>query len=691
MRHFVVLAAVLFAAAPAAARGQARPDSLLTVERFLDYEQVADPQISPDGKAVVYTRSNIHKLNDRWEGELWIVNADGTKNRFLAKGGNAAWSPDGTRLAYVAAAEQPKGPQIFVRYMDAEGATTQVTRVTESPMSLRWSPDGKWISFVKFVPKAKPTTLTIDMPAPPPNAKWTAGPRVVERLHYRADRMGFPDVGYHHLFVVPVDGGTPRAITSGEWSVGAPFDGLLFGASYDWAPDGRTIYVEGLNEPGGDLNYRDTNIYSVDVASGALKRLTPERGHWVAPTVSPDGKRIAFSGYPFTKQTYKTADLWVMNTDGSARQRLAEGLDRDVASFFGGAYRWANDGSGLYLSPEDRGSVNLLFAPAAGGPVKALTTGRQLLGATSMSRTGGMAGIHSTSDRPGDVVRITLGPKGADVQRLTNVNEDLLAGQKLAQIEEVWYPSSGGAKVQGWIVKPPSFDSSRKYPMLLEIHGGPHGMYNTGFDMMWQTWAANGFVVLYTNPRGSTGYGTAFGNAIDQAYPGVDYDDLMAGVDTVIGRGYVDTKQLYVAGCSGGGVLSSWIIGHTTRFAGAAVRCPVTNWLSMAGQTDIPLFTHNFFAKPFWEAPEQWLKQSSLMYVGNVTTPTMIMTGNSDLRTPMPQSEEFYAALTMRGVPAALLRFENEWHGTESTPSNWLRTQLYMMTWFKRYGAKPVS
>jgi dipeptidyl aminopeptidase/acylaminoacyl peptidase len=489
---------------------------------------------------------------------------------------------------------------------------------------------------------------------------------------------------------VPTDGGTPRAVTSGEWSVGAPFDGLLFGASYDWSPDGKTIYVEGVNEDGADLNYRDTNIYAVDVASGALQRLTPERGHWVAPHVSPDGKRIAFSGYPFTRQTYKTADLYVMNADGSGRQRLADGLDRDVTSFFGGTYRWAPDGSGLYLSPEDRGSVNILFAPATGGPARPITSGRQVLGANSMSRTGIMVGVRTTAERPAEVVKVTLGTKGAEVQSITDVNGDLLAGRKVAQVEEIWYASSGGARVQGWIVKPPAFDPARKYPMLLEIHGGPHGMYNTGFDMMWQAWAANGFVVLYTNPRGSTGYGTAFGNAIDQAYPSVDYDDLMAGVDTVLGRGYVDPKQLYVAGCSGGGVLSSWVIGHTTRFAGAAVRCPVTNWLSMAGTTDIPLFTHNFFAKPFWEAPEQWLKQSSLMYVGNVTTPTMIMTGNADLRTPMPQSEEYFAALKMRGVPSALLRFENEWHGTESTPSNWLRTQLYMMTWFKRYGAKPM-
>lgn len=278
---------------------------------------------------------------------------------------------------------------------------------------------------------------------------------------------------------------------------------------------------------------------------------------------------------------------------------------------------------------------------------------------------------------------------------LTHVNDDLLRGVRLAAVEQIRYPSSGGASVQGWIVKPPGFDPSRKYPLILEIHGGPHGMYGTGFNFMFQSFAANDFVVLYTNPRGSTGYGSTFGNAIERAYPGVDYDDLMAGVDEVIGRGYVDTTQMFVGGCSGGGVLSSWVIGHTNRFAAAAVRCPVTNWLSFAGQTDIPLFTYNFFDEPFWEDPERWIRQSPLAYVGNVTTPTLVMTGVLDMRTPMPQSEEYYSALKMRGVPAALLRFEGEYHGTGSKPSNFMRTQLYMMDWYKRWGGanrwKPVA
>jgi dipeptidyl aminopeptidase/acylaminoacyl peptidase len=384
-----------------------------------------------------------------------------------------------------------------------------------------------------------------------------------------------------------------------------------------------------------------------------------------------------------------TSDLYVMNADGSGLRNISKGFDRDPSIFGAGALIWAPDGSGLYFSPEDRGNRNIAFASVSGAGVRSVTTGTQLLDLGSMSRSGVMAGVRSTTNAPGDVVRISLGPKGAEVTQLTSVNDDLLAGKQLASVEEIWYPSTGGTKVQGWIVKPPDFDPGKTYPMLLEIHGGPQGMYNNGFDMMWQVFAANGYVVLYTNPRGSTGYGNAFMTAIEKNYPGPDYEDLMAGVDTVLGRGYVDPKRLYVSGCSGGGKLSSWVIGHTTRFAGAAVRCPITNWVSFAGGSDVPLFAHSFFAKPFWEDPTKWLEKSSLMYVGKVTTPTLLMTGVLDMRTPIPQAEEFYSALKLRGIPTTLLRFEGEWHGTESIPSNWMRTMLYMMSWFDRYGGKP--
>lgn len=670
---------LLTLAIPGATVAQEKPvDTLLTVDKYMDLEQVADPQLSPDGGQVVYTRRWVNKVTDRWESALWIVNADGSRNRFLGKGSNPAWSPDGTRIAYLADGE-PRGTQVFVRYMDAEGAVSQVTRHEQTPANVKWSPDGRWLSFSAIVPKQTP--WEVSMPTPPRGATWTPAPRHVDRLHYRQDRVGYMESGYSHLFVVPVEGGTPRQLTSGDWNVGARFDYLAAGVGYSWAPDGRTVYVEGFADSTADRNYVNSHVYAIDVASGRRRQLTTENGAWGNPHVSPDGRRIAYTGFlTAARPSYHARELYVMGTDGSGARKISGDVDRDV-----GNPLWSADGATIYWTSDDRGTTRLFLTTVADGRARAITTGPQIVTLTSLARGAGV-GLRATPHAPPDVVRYDFraSPSPA-VTQLTRVNEDLLANVRLGAVEELWYTSTNGTRVQGWVVKPPSFDPSKKYPLIMEIHGGPHGMYNTGFSYMYQNFAANGYVVLYTNPRGSTGYGSAFGNAIQRRYPGVDYDDLMAGVDTVIGRGYVDTRRMYVGGCSGGGVLSSWVIGHTDRFAAAAVRCPVINWLSFAGQTDVPLFTYNFFDKPFWEDPKPWLETSPLMYVGNVKTPTLIMTGELDLRTPMPQSEEYYSALQMRGVPSALLRFEGEYHGTSSRPSNFMRTQLYMMSWYQKW------
>jgi dipeptidyl aminopeptidase/acylaminoacyl peptidase len=670
------MAITAIVAAPIAAQ-EKRADSLLTVEKYLDFEQVGEPRVSPDGSQLIYTRRWVNKLEDKFESAMWIMNVDGSKNRFLAAGGGAIWSPDGTRIAFLNEGK-PSGTQIFVRWMDAEGATSQITTLAEGPSDIRWSPDGKWIGFSSVVPKS--VNWKIDMPEAPKGAKWTATPRVVQSLHFRQDRRGYTDAGFRHLFLVPADGGTPRQVTKGDFNLGARFDGLDGAVGWDWMPDGKSIIADGLADSTSDMNYRNSNLYAIDVNTGMMRRLNSADGAWSTPVVSPDGRRVAYTGYTQVKDSYHTAELYVMNTDGSATKKVSGDLDRDV-----GDVTWATDASGIYFTIADSGTSNVYFSPNAGG-ARPVTTGTHAISAFSMSKSGKATAIRSSYLVPADIVRLSLPRAGAaEVTQLTHVNDDVLARIKLGDVERVRYTSTGGTTVDGWVVKPPHFDASKKYPLIMEIHGGPHGAYGVGFNYQFQNFAANDYVVLYTNPRGSTGYGSAFGNAIMHAYPSVDYDDLMAGVNAVVNKGYVDTTRMYVGGCSGGGVLSSWVIGHTNRFAGAAVRCPVIDWLSFAGQTDIPFFTYNFFDAPFWEKPEQWLKQSPIMYVGNVTTPTVVMTGVLDMRTPMPQSEEFYEALKMRGVPAALIRFEGEFHGTGSKPSNFMRTQLYMMSWYNRW------
>lgn len=645
----------------------------LVVSDYLELEDVGDPQISPDGSRVLYTREWVDRQNDERASAVWVIDADGGHNRFLTEGSDARWSPDGERILFIANDDHDK-PQIFVRWMDSADAKTQVTRIDYTPHAPRWSPDGTRIAFVAIVPAEDP--WEIDMPAAPEGAKWTEPPRIVHRLHYRQDRVGYTDPGFSHLFVVPADAGTPRQITQGEWHVGAQFDGLFFGAGYDWAPDGKTIVFDGLKDVESDFRYQRSQIYVVDTTTEELRQLTEEDGYWSQPTVSPDGERIAFIGYPASDATYTMPRLHVMASDGSNSHLLTADFDRSPETPI-----WSENGRGVYFTAEDQGYGNVFYT-SLDGVTRNVTGGKQVTSLVSAGKSRRIGvGIRQTYTDPGNVYVIPLNGRG-QARQVTSVNSDLLFDKTLGAQEEIWYTSKDGTRVHGWLVKPPGFDSTRDYPLILEIHGGPFGQFYGRFDFRYQVFASNGFVVLYTNPRGSTGYGEAFSRAIDHAYPSVDYDDLMAGVDAVIDTGFVDTDRLYVGGCSGGGVLSSWVIGHTNQFAAAAVRCPVTNWISMAGQTDIPYFTHSFFEKPYWEDPTRWLQQSSVMYVDEVTTPTLVMTGVEDLRTPMPQSEEYYAALKMLGVPSKLLRFNEEYHGTGAKPSNYMRTILYMMSWY---------
>jgi dipeptidyl aminopeptidase/acylaminoacyl peptidase len=665
-----IAAALTLIAAPVAAQNGSRADRL-TLDDYLNWETVSDPQLSPDGRQIVYTRGWVDKLNDSRESSLHIMNADGTRPRALLDGSSARWSPDGTRIAYLAQGE-PRGSQIWVRYMDAEGAATQITRLTESPSGIAWSPDGKSIAFRMMVPSS--AGWSVEGQATkyrPRGATWTSAPRVVEKLDYRQDRVGFTADGVEHIFVVPADGGTPRQISSGDWDAGSP----------TWTPDGRTIlYSAGPRIEDADYAWRESEVYAIDVATGDIRQLTTREGPDGGPVPSPDGRLIAYTGRDMSTDTWADTELYVMNADGSGSRVLAD-IDRSP-----GGLTWAPDGSGVYFTAQNEGSQNLWFAPVGSGEPRQVTQGTHMLNVGDIGKDGTVVGTRSSFQEPGDIVAFTLRAPG-QVRELTDVNGDILVGKKLGDVEEIWYESVDGMRIQGWIIKPPEFDASRKYPLMLSIHGGPHSMYNVGFNFGWQEHAAHDYVILYTNPRGSTGYGSAFGNAIKNAYPGKDYDDLMKGVDEVIAKGYIDTDNLFVYGCSGGGVLTSWIVGHTDRFAAASANCPVTNWLSFVGTTDGAGWYRNFEKYP-WEDPSEHLRRSPLMYVGNVKTPTMLMTGVNDLRTPMPQTEEFYQALKVLKVPTAMVRFNDEWHGTSSKPSNFIRSQLYLRDWFTKHSRK---
>ncbi|MDB6087906.1 MAG: peptidase prolyl oligopeptidase active site domain protein [Gammaproteobacteria bacterium] len=671
----VLNALALFCASAYADANHGGAAGQFTVGRYLDLQTAEDPQISPDGTQIVYTRSMVNRQEDKMQTAVWIVDADGQHHRFLATGNGPMWAPDGKSIAYLAEGE-PKGVQIFVLHLSVPGPATQLTSLPQAPANLHWSPDGRRIGFTMEVPD--PEKWSVDLPAAPEGAKWASAPFYTESLHYRRDGVGLNERASRQLFIIAADGGAPRQVTTGSWRIGETVLEYIDTVNWGFTPDGRSAIAEGFREGDADRNDQDCYIYSVDLETGATTRLTTTPGGWREPAMSPDGKTIAYVGFVRNGDSYRISDLWTMSADGSNATLRSAGFDREPQSL-----TWAPDSSTLYFTAEDRGSVHLYSWSAHGG-VKQLTQGAEVLRSPSASAKS-IVVARSDFDSPQDLQLLNARePKNS--QRLTHLDDELLRGISLAKEQEIWFESSGGARIQGWLVKPPGFDPNRHYPLLLEIHGGPHGMYNVGFNPSFENFAANGYLVLYLNPRGSTGYGNEFGNAIAKHYPGPDYDDLMAATDAVIKEGSVDQSHMFVAGCSGGGVLSSWVIGHTNRFAAAAVRCPVIDWISMAGETDIPYFTYRFFKKPYWEDPSDWLEESSLMHVGAVKTPTLLMTGELDRRTPIAQTEEFYAALKYRGVPAALLRFDGEYHGTGRKPSNWMRTQLYMLNWFRRFG-----
>ena len=654
--------AVLSATAPAAAQER------LSLTHYLDMESVSDPRISPDGERIVHTRGWVDKQADRRESSLWIMNADGSRARHLLDGSGARWSPDGTRILFTARGE-PSGSQVFVRWMDDEGAVSQITRLENGPAGPQWSPDGEWIAFTSRVAD-RADFAGVELPRRPEGAQWVREPKVVERAGYKRDRQGYVDTGWTHVFVVPAEGGTARQLTDGDWNH----------SGIQWSPDGSEIYFTSYREEDWDRpeHWQESEIYAVAVASGDIRQLTDRRGPDGGPVPSPDGSLIAYTGIDAHRDTYRNQRIHLMNRDGSGSRVISGDYDRQV-----GGMMWAADGSGLYFNVRRDGYAQLHFVSVDGG-VTQLTSGEHLFGLSSFSDDGVGVGVISSAHDPGDVHRFDLDSPG-ETRRLTDVNADVLAYVELGEVEEIWYDSEDDFRIQGWIVKPPDFDPSRIYPMMLVIHGGPHSMYNGGFNFAFQEHAANNYVVLYTNPRGSTGYGTEFANAINHDYPGADFPDLMAGVDEMLGRGYVDEDNLFVYGCSGGGILTSYIVGNTDRFTAASANCPIVNWMSAMGTSDAISYTRTF-EKPFWEDPAEWIDRSSIFYVGNVTTPTMLLTGEMDLRTPMGQTEEFYQALQYVGVPTVMIRFQEEWHGTSSRPSNFLRTQLYLRKWFEKWG-----
>jgi len=659
------------------ATGGELPEKHFRLLDLFDLETASDPQISPDGSKIVFVRNFNDIMKDRKRSNLWTVDFDGTDLRPLTTGNendfSPRWSPDGKRLLYTSRADG--SVQVFVRWMDT-GQIAKVTSVQKTPGAMSWSPDGKWIAFSMLVPaESKPFA---EMPSKPEGAEWGKPAKVIQKLTYREDGDGYLEDGYNQIFIVPSEGGTPHQLTRGAFNHNGPLA---------WAPDGKAVIFSANRHEDWEYDPLNSEIYEVSVNDNAIKALTSRQGPDHSPAISPDGKQIAYVGFDDKIQGYQVTHLYVMNRDGSEARLVSGGLDRDVQQ-----PKWSKDGRGIYFQYDDQGNTRIAFIALDGK----LETLAKDLGGVSPSRPyeGGSFSVSDTDrfaytqSRPEYPADVAVGRRGSsDIKRLTRLNDDLFAHKELGAVEEIWFASSfDQRKIQGWIVKPPDFDAQKKYPLILEIHGGPFANYGDRFTSEIQLFAAAGYVVLYTNPRGSTSYGEEFGNLIHHNYPGQDYDDLMSGVDMMVQRSYVDPANLFVTGGSGGGVLTSWIVGKTNRFRAAVVAKPVINWYSFALTSDSYNFFYRYWFPGFpWDHAEHYLKRSPLSLVGNVTTPTMLITGEADHRTPISESEQFYQALKLRKIDAALVRLPEASHSMDARPTQLIAKVAHILKWFEKY------
>ena len=648
-------------------------------EDIFNLEYVSEVQVSPNGKYIAYVRRSNDVMSDSSRANVWLASVDGKSHRPLLSSKknyySIRWSPDGSRLAYLSNEEGK--PQLYVRWMDT-GQTALVTNVTSSPSNITWSPDGKYIAFTMSV-DAKEKPLDVKMPKKPEGAKWSPKFQYITKARYQADGKGVLDPAYTHIFIVPSDGGTARQLTSGNYH----HNGRL-----SFAPNGEKIYFSANRSDNWEYEPVEADIFSVDM-TGNIEQLTQDKGRESSPVVSPDGKYIAYAYRDDEKVMYKNSYLYVMNSDGSEKRNITKDIDNSVSNF-----HW-KDNKRIYFQQSVRGLAQVDVVSLSGS-VKAVAKG---LGGTTLGRPYVFGTYHAV----GDVVAYTKGrtDRPADLfvttrkeRQLTALNEDVLGHKQLGEVKEVVYPSSiDGEEIQGWYILPPNYDSSKTYPLILEIHGGPNLAYGPVFTAELQRMAAEGYVVFYDNHRGSTGYGERFALLLQGKYSSeYDFADHMSGVDALIEKGIADPERLFITGGSAGGIASAYAIGLTNRFKAAVVAKPVINWLSKVLSADSGLYQipFQFPGKP-WDNVEHYWKRSPLSLVGNVTTPTMLITGVEDKRTPMSETEQFYQALKLQKVDSVLVKVPGSPHGIAAKPSRMIGKIENILAWFKKYDSDAVK
>lgn len=706
-RMVLLLVTVLFVISPVLAQKRN-----ITEKDLFSFVWIADPQVSPDGSRIAFVRVTVNEKKDNYNTAIWFVTPATGETRQLTNGtrdSTPRWSPDGKYLVFVRSPERdgrPEPPQLFMLSM-AGGESFQFTSLPRGAANPQWSPDGRSIAFMNSATPdelAKAAPKSTASPSPSPAVNGTQKPeethesdvRVITRAVYRLNGAGYLDPKHpQHIWIVtaPKTGDekvTPKQLTSGRYN-----DGTI-----TWAKDSSQIYFVSNHNDEPYYELPSTDIYFVSVNGGQPIRLTSFDMGSGALSLSPDGKKFAFYA-SVTKpvHSYTEPDLWVMDIAPNAQPRnLTRNFGFDVGSGVGGdntAPRggggnppiWSADGSRIFAVIAKQGKANVGAFDASTGLETDITSGNQAVESLrAVPDASKFALLISTPTRIGDLFWLDS-PSGTPKQ-ITHLNDDLFSKLNLTEPEEIWYTSFDGKKVQAWIQKPPGFDQNKKYPLILNIHGGPHAAYGFIFDHEFQWMAAKGYVVLYPNPRGSTSYGQEFGNIIQYHYPGDDYKDLMAGVDDLLKRGYIDEKKLGVTGGSGGGLLTNWTIGQTTRFAAAVSQRDIASWSDWWYSADFTLFQPSWFKAPPFEDPEDYRARSPITYISKVQTPLMLILGEADYRTPPGAGgEEMFRALKYRKVPTVMVRFPNESHELSRSGQPWHRIERlqHIVGWFDKW------
>ena len=640
-----------------------------------DLEWASDPRVSPDGSSIVYVRKSNDIMTDRERSNLWQVSSNGDDHRPLYSGLKSArsprWAPDGKKLAFVS--NDTGSQQIHVRWVD-NGDTALISQLLESPSHLSWSPDGKWLAFTMNV-KASSEPI-VKSRAQPEGASWAKKAITVTTTQYQYDGQGIVEPAYRHVFVIPADGGSARQLTEGNFN--------HYG-SLAWSPDSNRIFFSAYRSKDWELVSDEADIYSVELSTKQINQITTQPGAERSPVISPNGQLIAFSREERRPLAYTPDQIAIMDINGKNIRLLSKELDGDANNVI-----WANDSKSLFYAYDERG-IRKIGQVSIKGKRNEVIKG---LGGTTVGRpylSGGFHAIKNTiaftyglADRPANIAIVNEGrPKV-----LTALNEDLLEHKKLGSVNEIIYNSSfDNQEIQGWYITPPDFDPSKKYPLILEIHGGPHLAYGPYFSAEMQIMAAAGYVVFYDNYRGSLSYGEDFALLLQYKYSSSeDFADHMSGIDALIDLGFIDTENLFIAGGSAGGIATAYAVGLTDRFNAAVAAKPVINWLSkpLTADSMVGQIYHQFPGPP-WEHLEHYWKRSPLSLMGNVTTPTMLLTGEDDRRTPISETEQFYQGLRLLGVDSAMVRLPDTSHGIASRPSRLISKVDHILAWFERY------